>query len=105
VAKDAPVYDAGDDLQVKDRRTTHGLELTNEVRDLRKVLATESGRRVLWRLLSKCGLYTLSFAAGQSDVTAFREGRREVGNEILIMLAEADPEAYIRLQKENMDNA
>lgn len=46
--------------------------------------SAEQQRRALrWIIESCAGAYNQSFIPGQSDVTAFLEGRRSVGNQIV----------------------
>lgn len=69
--------------------------------ELKDVLGTPSGRWVMWRVLARCGIYTRSLSETDS-LTAFHEGRRSVGLELLIEIRNAEPEAYIKMQTENL---
>lgn len=66
--------------------------------DLKWVLADKRGRRVMASLLTMTGLYKTSFT-GNSE-TFFREGRRDIGLQILDRINSADPEAYVKMLKE-----
>ena len=59
-----------------------------EIEDLRKVLATPSGRGYILRLLERCGAFNLSYC-NNSGETAFKEGRRSVGLSIYRDVADA----------------
>jgi hypothetical protein len=50
--------------------------------DFRKVLGTPEGRRVYWAILNRCNVFGTSYAEGAS-ATAFNEGRRAVGIELM----------------------
>lgn len=63
---------------------------------IRSLALSESFREFIWELLSSCGLYTVSHAESTTQ-TAYNEGRRSVGLDVLAMLAEADPKLYGRL--------
>lgn len=47
--------------------------------DIKSLLMNAAGRRVLNHILQHCGTDTASFSPNQSDITAFKEGRRDVG--------------------------
>ena len=56
-----------------------------------------AGRRVLWDILEGCGLLTGSFAVGAPDLTAFNEGRRDIG---LRIHRHISPSAFALMQTE-----
>lgn len=70
-----------------------------ELSDLRKILKIPEGRRFVWNLLAKAGLFHSSFALN-SNQTAFNEGRRNLGLDLMIDLNEADVGAFAQLQRE-----
>ena len=51
--------------------------------DYRITFGTEQGQRVLADICRRCAVMQTSFVAGQSDVTAYQEGRRRVALEII----------------------
>lgn len=85
-------YDAGDESSVKKKKTKDELQKQTKKDDLIWVLSDPRGRRVVWRLLERCGIYKNSFT-GNSH-TFFNEGRRAVGLETLIEINDADPKAF-----------
>jgi hypothetical protein len=63
--------------------------------DIRVVLRRSEGRRLLWRLIDEiAGATSLSFQPGDSHVTAFREGRRDVGLTVMSLAQQVDPANY-----------
>lgn len=80
-----------------------------EQNDLRWVMGTKQGRRFMWRLLGKAGLFQPSFNTN-SAVMAFNEGNRNAGLTQLNDIMEACPERYTdmfneqREAKERHDN-
>ncbi|TSA28590.1 hypothetical protein D4R71_00360 [bacterium] len=70
-----------------------------EIDDVRKILKTPEGRRDYWRRMGKCGILRSSFTPN-SNQTAFNEGKREIGLDILIDINEADCSAFARMQNE-----
>lgn len=69
--------------------------------ELEDLLKSSSGRSVLWRILATCGIYSRSLSETDS-LTAFQEGRRSIGLELLLLIRDNDPEAYIKMQSENL---
>jgi len=63
--------------------------------DIKNVLKSAPGRRVIWQILSMCRLYTDNY--GDVNMMMYNSGRRGVGIEILAMLEDADPTNYARL--------
>lgn len=71
-----------------------------EVEDLRWLMAHAQGRRFIWRLLDRAGIYRTSFNSSGS-VMAMNEGRREMGLFVLAEITEAAPESFLKLLREN----
>lgn len=70
-----------------------------EIDDVKKLLKTPEGRRYFWRQLGKCGIFRSSFTLN-SNQTAFNEGIREIGLDLLIEINEADGSAFAKMQNE-----
>jgi len=67
-------------------------------RDLREVLKTPHGRRTFWWLVDEVsGVFNTSFAGEQTHQTAFHEGKRAVGAELVETLQRLAPEEYQRM--------
>lgn len=64
-----------------------------ELLDLQAVMKTEQGRRVLRRILDSTGVFRTSFVV-DPGVTAFNEGRRDIGLRLMTDMAEADSAEY-----------
>lgn len=71
-----------------------------ELEDLKWIMAHAQGRRVVWRLLERAGLYRSSFNHSGS-LMSFNEGRRDMGLFVLAEISEAAPEGYLKLLREN----
>lgn len=71
-----------------------------EAGDLKWLMAHKQGRRIAWGLLSKYGLYRLSFSSDPL-VMAFHEGSRNHGIALITMLIEHCPERYAEMIKEH----
>jgi len=70
-----------------------------EQADLKFVLASAQGRRILWKYLSVSGVYEQSFTG--NSTTFFNEGRRSIGLLILADIMEANPESYLQMMMES----
>jgi len=73
------------DIQEKNARNL-------EVDDLKKILATAEGKRVMWRILEYCGLYRNSFAP-QAEMTDFNCGVQSVAQWLIDECISANPKA------------
>lgn len=71
--------------------------------DLKWVMSDARGRRYMWRLLARAGIYRSSYMAGrgQAEACAFYEGERNIGLETLAALLKVTPKAYAVMLQEN----
>lgn len=72
-----------------------------EASDFKWICSNKRGRRFIWRLLEKAGVFRSSFT-GNSE-TFFREGARNIGLQVLAMIHEHAPEAYTLMLNEQRD--
>lgn len=75
---------------------------TREREDLRRVLDSREGRRVLWSILDAAGVYGASYT-GEAISTAYAEGRREIGITLLRKIESLAPGSFITMQREVLD--
>jgi hypothetical protein len=97
MAEEQHEFNAGDDRHVKRRERKAKFRQEQKERALGSIMASIEGRVWMFDLLSKCGCYRLSFVHGEPDTTAFNEGSRKVGNEIMDDIMRIAPEQYIRM--------
>lgn len=71
-----------------------------ELNDIRVVARSAEGRRFLWRLLGKAGIFRGSFVPGQPDVTNFNEGQQNLGLWLLKEIDAASTEIYLKMRRE-----
>ena len=96
-----PDFDSGDPKQVAKRQSRAEAEAMRKRGDWLAILSMPEGRRVLYELLGKFGLYQDTFstnALAMSNTSGLRKAA-------LILLAEieaADPMAFILMQQENI---
>jgi len=91
------------DLKAQDRELEaqsleQGVVRKQEVEDLKWLMGHKQGRRFVWRLLEKAGVYRTSFT-GNSE-TFFREGMRNLGLFVLSEVMEVTPEQFAQMLKE-----
>lgn len=72
--------------------------------DIREILKTPQGRRLLWNILSSCAVMSASMSLEPLNM-AYREGQRSIGLTMMQDIMEAQPEAYDRMRRENYSNA
>ena len=89
------VKNAADETQVKNAEIKVKLNEDQKHNDLKWILATEQGRRFVWRLLETTGIFKSSFTG--SSETYFLEGQRNVGLKLLADVMECEPQAYLKM--------
>lgn len=82
-----------DDIKRKRRKQ-------REVNDLRDILAIPQGRRYIWKLWGLTGVFRASYAPKDANLTAFREGQRDIGLALLQDINEASPTALGQMRSE-----
>jgi len=86
-----------------DREVRERLAKENEEADLKWLMGSKRGRRVVWRLLDQSGVFRLSFNTNAMQM-AFAEGNRNYGNRTLAMIHALCPELYPQMVKENTND-
>lgn len=71
-----------------------------EVADLKWLAGNVQGRRFIWRLLDRAGIYRTSFNHSGS-LMSFNEGKRDMGLFLLAEVSEASPNGFLKLIAEN----
>lgn len=80
------------------------LRRVQAVADLQAVMNTPAGRRLLWRLIEgTSGAFGLSHAGESTHETAFNEGRRAVGLELMADVQREAPTLYVQMLAEEFD--
>lgn len=94
----ALVGNAADESQIATAKRKERLRRERELEDLRSVLGSPAGRRLLWRLLGECHVFESIWRA--SAEIHFLEGKRNVGLFLLHEIHEARPEALLQMMQE-----
>jgi hypothetical protein len=70
---------------------------------IKTLMSQPNGRRWLWLLVSKCGVFRSSFdpSAGGHSRMCFTEGQRTLGLELFGLITALCPADYIRMTNEN----
>jgi hypothetical protein len=94
----AKPYNAADEEIVKTRKRKEESVRDRELHDLRTVMASLEGRRFIWRLLDRAGVFRTSFTG--NSTTFFNEGQRNMGLIVLADVHEACADTYIQMMTE-----
>lgn len=73
-----------------------------EVEDFKWLMGNKQGRRIVWRLLEKAGVFRSTFRL--NNEMAFLEGMRNIGLMLVADIHELCPEKYHIMVKEQQDN-
>lgn len=85
-----------------DRQTARKLDQDSEESDLKWLLSSRRGRRIVWRLLDQAGVFRSSFSQNAMQM-AFNEGNRNYGQRTLAQIHTHCPELYPLMVKEQSD--
>ena len=77
------------------------LAIEQEKDDFKWLMGSKRGRRIVWRLLERTGVFRTSFT-GNSE-TFFREGQRNVGLMLMAQIHEVCPDQYALMLKEQQN--
>lgn len=94
-----PLDQDAQDKARKDRATRDKLADLSETEDVKWLMGSKRGRRFLWRVLERAGVYRLSFNTN-SMTMAFAEGARNEGLRLLATIHSACPDLYATMLKE-----
>lgn len=73
-----------------------------EEADFKWLMSSKRGRRIVWRMLDRAGVFRLSFNTN-SMMMAFNEGNRNEGLRVLAQIHALCPELYPVMVKEQID--
>jgi DNA-binding GntR family transcriptional regulator len=96
----ALVGNATDREQVKRAGRKEKDRRAQELQDLKDLLASAAGRRVIWRMLAHCGVFASTYDHSGSR-SAYNSGMQDTGHFILAEVNEADPDAFTKMMIED----
>lgn len=100
------VKSASDPAQVREAGRRERSTRQQQLNDMRELLATEAGKRFLWRLMAHCKVNESVFSP--SAHIYYNSGMQDVGHFVLGEIMEAQPQAFMDMinmnNKEKLDN-
>ena len=97
-----PIDLVGQEKKSKEGVKERKVKREGEIEDFLWMMGDKRGRRFVWRLLEKAGVYRSSFT-GNSN-TFFLEGQRNMGLMIMDEIHSNCPDLYVIMLKENSGN-
>ncbi|TXH18502.1 MAG: endopeptidase [Hyphomicrobiaceae bacterium] len=94
-----PLDIRGQDKAKADRSIRDKLARDTEESDLKWLMSSKRGRRIIWRQLDRAGVFRLSFNTNAMQM-AFAEGNRNEGLRTLAAIQTHCPELYLVMVKE-----
>jgi len=92
-------FDAEDETQADALKQKAENARRTFVEDVKWLVSSPRGRRLVWWLLSKSGVNRTSFN-NSGSVMAFNEGQRNIGLMLQAEVLEANPDAYMTMLTE-----
>lgn len=92
-------FDAGNRLHVEKRAKAGKVRERQQDEAFKWLMADRRGRLLVWQRLADAGVFTTSMSA-TPELTAFREGRRDLGLADLARVMRLCPEQYARMAAE-----
>lgn len=89
-----------DPRAIRKARQKEKQQRREELKDLQDVLSTKAGRRVIWKILSRAGVFRVDWEAGNHGYNDLCTGRRTIGNELMSEIQAIDPELYVTMARE-----
>lgn len=75
------------------------IDRERNIEDLKYLMGQPQGRRFVWRLLERAGVFRNSFSLNGLEM-AFKEGNRNLGTFLLTEIHEHCPGRYVEMMKE-----
>lgn len=97
-----PLDVRGQERAKADKDQREKLARETEEADLKWLMGSKRGRRVVWRLLDRAGVFRLSFNTNAMQM-AFAEGNRNEGLRTLAQIHALCPELYPVMVKEQVN--
>jgi hypothetical protein len=85
----------------KDQQLTRHAVTEND--DVKWLMGTKRGRRIVWRQLDRAGVFRISFSTNAMAM-AFAEGSRNEGLRLLALIHSLCPDLYVQMVRESNVN-
>jgi hypothetical protein len=86
--------------QKAEKEKQDAIRRKNECSELRNILATKSGRAVIWRIMKRGNAFDGSYEPSR-NAHYFKSGQRNQALWLLDEVLAASPDAYHQMRKEN----
>lgn len=93
---------AGQHADKREAEARKRVQRQQEIGELKWLMSSPRGRRIMWRLLDLAGVYRISFDPNAMKM-AFNEGNRNLGNQLLKEVMTLCPELFPVMLKEHED--
>jgi hypothetical protein len=93
----------GQDRQRNEQEDKARLSRQTEREDIKWLMKGPRGRRIIWRLLERAGVFRLSYT-GDAASTNFNEGMRNMGLGLMVLINSACPEQYALMMQEQKEH-
>jgi len=90
------------DLERRDAEARERNVRKTEIADIRWLMSSPRGRRIMWRLLRMSRTFQISFNTNALQM-AFNEGTRNLGNQLLEEVMEFCPDVFPVMQREQQE--
>lgn len=98
--EDAPgAFDASDPKQVRQQKDKATRRRDRQLKALAQFLQNPAGREWFWDQMVRTHMFETDFVAGQSDLSAFKQGERNIGLGMFADMIAASPESYLAMIK------
>ena len=92
----------GQERAREDAKLRKTLDKDSDEADFKWLMSSKRGRRIVWRMLDRAGVFRLSFNTNSMQM-AFAEGGRNEGLRMVAMIHTLCPELYAVMAKEQND--
>ena len=100
-AEASAFYESADEDKARQQRSEAEKAEARRLAAFRAVMATADGRRWIWWLLDRCGVFRTSFTG--DSTTFFNEGSRNVGLMVIADINAACPDLFVTMMTEARD--
>jgi hypothetical protein len=100
---DDPTDLAGQQLDKREAEERRRIARAREIADLKWLMRSPRGRRLMWRFMTMSRTFQLSFSPNAMQM-AFNEGNRNLGLQLLDEVMTLCPELFPVMQKEHQDD-
>lgn len=94
------MYNLSDEKQVKKAEQKEKDLRKQELNDIRTVLSNASGRRLIWRLMSRCNSFGSVYSKDASHMS-YLSGQQDLGHFLMSEIVEADENLLLKMMKDN----